>query len=55
AILTSSSAHRLVPSHLGLTSTNKELWTEVESLSKRVEYLESEIELYKNLDTSPLR
>ncbi|CAG8794991.1 17601_t:CDS:1, partial [Dentiscutata erythropus] len=35
-------------SYLCSTSTNEELWLEIESLNNRVEYLESELELYKN-------
>ena len=53
--LTTSSLPRSVPSYFDSTSTNEDLWTEIESLNMRVEHLESELELYKNPGTSPLR
>ncbi|CAG8834895.1 18561_t:CDS:1, partial [Racocetra persica] len=46
--LTSSFSFRIVPNHLGPTSANKELWSEIEMLNKKIEDLESELDLYKN-------
>ncbi|CAG8494822.1 25006_t:CDS:2 [Dentiscutata erythropus] len=36
------------PITLTSSSTNEELWSEIKLLNNRVEYLESELELYKN-------
>ncbi|CAG8755775.1 9957_t:CDS:2, partial [Cetraspora pellucida] len=54
-ILTFSSLPSYIPSYLGLTSTNKELWSEIDALNKRVEYLETKLEFFKNPGTSPLQ
>ncbi|CAG8836750.1 13586_t:CDS:1, partial [Racocetra persica] len=46
--LTSSSSSRIIPNHLGPTSANEELWSKIEMLNKKIEDLESELDLYKN-------
>ncbi|CAG8783178.1 12753_t:CDS:2 [Cetraspora pellucida] len=53
--LTSSSLPSYVSSYLGPTSTNEELWSEIDALNKRVKHLETELELFKNPGISPLR